>query len=193
MMQACHPQLCLQHQRLHVPAAAAACRLRGLLFRVVGLGMQLGLLGIIIGTRTDIEWYRLLAGGYALTRASISCTHAIVAWTLPRARKLCVTNACSGMALSIAPAVLAWQATHEEAYSKHLAIMVVVTVGECTCLCRGGVSAPARGPGGCDTLPGSVPHSEVMLKYAQCSSAVRCAPVVYDTAVVADGMKHAIS
>jgi hypothetical protein len=40
--------------------------------------------------------------------------------------------------LSVAPAVLAWQATHEEAYSKHLAIMIVASVGEMHCSYGGG-------------------------------------------------------
>lgn len=92
--------------------------------------MQLGLLGLIIGSRSDVEWYRLLAGGYALTRTSLSCIHAIVAWSLPRARRLCLANAASGLILAVAPAVLAWQATHEEAYPMHITVMVVAAVGE---------------------------------------------------------------
>lgn len=93
--------------------------------------MQLGLLGLIIGTRQDMKWYRLLAGGYAISRASLSCSHGVVAWTIPRARGLCLANALSGLALSVAPAVLAWQATNCEAYTLHVAIMAVVTVGKC--------------------------------------------------------------
>lgn len=101
------------------------------MLRVVGLSMQLGLLGLIIGSRSDIQWYRLLAGGYALTRASLSCIHAIIAWSLPRARGLCLANAGAGLMLAVAPAVLAWQPTHEEAYFMHIAVMVVAAVGEC--------------------------------------------------------------
>jgi hypothetical protein len=92
--------------------------------------MKLGLLGLIIGCRSDIECYRLLAGGYALTRASLSCIHVTVAWTIPRARGLCLVNAGCGMLLSVAPAVLAWQATHVDAYSVHIAVMVAAAVGE---------------------------------------------------------------
>jgi hypothetical protein len=104
--------------------------LRGLLLRAVGLSMLLGLLGLIIGSRSDLEWYRLLAGGYALTRASLSTNHALIAWSIPRARRLCLVNAGSGLLLSVAPAVLAWQATHEQAYRLHIAVMVVAAVGE---------------------------------------------------------------
>lgn len=106
------------------------CRLRGLLLRVVGLAMLLGLLGLIIGSRSDVEWYRLLAGGYALTRVSMSCIHATVAWALPRARRLCLANGASGLLLAVAPAVLAWQETQEEAYGVHVAVMIVAAVGE---------------------------------------------------------------
>lgn len=95
--------------------------------------MLLGLLGLIIGSRSDLEWYRLLAGGYALTRASLSTIHAVIAGSIPRARQLCLVNAASGLLLSVAPAVLAWQATHEEAYRLHIAVMVVAAVGELAC------------------------------------------------------------
>lgn len=105
-------------------------RLRGLLLHFVGLIMLLGLLGLIIGCRSDMEWYRLLAGGYALTRTSLSCIHATIAWSLPRARGLCLVNAGCGLLLAVAPAVLAWQETHEKAYPMHIAVMAVAAVGE---------------------------------------------------------------
>lgn len=92
--------------------------------------MQLGLLGLIIGARADIKWYRLLAGGYVITRVSLSTLHATVAWTIPRARALCLVNMSAGLALAVAPAVLAWLPTHEEAYRSHVAIMIVVAVGK---------------------------------------------------------------
>jgi hypothetical protein len=104
--------------------------LRGLLLRFVGLIMLLGLLGLIIGCRSDMEWYRLLAGGYALTRASLSCIHATIAWSIRRARGLCLVNAGCGLLLAVAPAVLAWQETHEAAYPMHIAVMAVAAVGE---------------------------------------------------------------
>lgn len=106
------------------------CRLRGLLLQAVGLSMLLGLLGLIIGSRSDVESYRLLAGGYAVTCASLSTIHALVAWSIPRARRLCLVNAASDLLLSVVPAVLAWQATQEEAYRLYVAVMVAAAVGE---------------------------------------------------------------
>jgi hypothetical protein len=106
------------------------CRLRGLVFRCVGLCMLLGLLGLIIGARADVQWYRLLAGGYVITRTSLSCLHAAAARAIPRARALCLVNMSAGLMLAVAPAVLAWQPTHAEAYPSHVNVMVVVAVGE---------------------------------------------------------------
>lgn len=86
-----------------------ACSLRGLGFQTTGLGLQLGLLGLIIGTRADQKWFRLLAGGYAVVRTCLACIHAIVAWTIPRARMLSLVTAAAGLALAAAPTVIAWQ------------------------------------------------------------------------------------
>jgi hypothetical protein len=105
-------------------------RLRGLLFRVVGLGLQLGMLGLIIGIRADAKWSQLLAGGYASARACIACSHVIIAWCIPRARKLSSMTAVAGLALAAGPA---WLATQQEgAYATHVAVMAAVAAGEVT-------------------------------------------------------------
>ncbi|WIA14454.1 hypothetical protein OEZ85_002979 [Tetradesmus obliquus] len=103
-------------------------RLRGLLFRVVGLGLQLGLLGFIIATRADAQWPQLLAGGYACARMCIAATHVIIAWCIPRARKLSAMTAVAGLALAAAPAWLAWQ--KDAAYALHVKVMAAVAAGE---------------------------------------------------------------
>jgi NADPH:quinone reductase-like Zn-dependent oxidoreductase len=103
------------------------CRLRGLLFRVVGLGLQLGMLGLI-GLRADTKWPQLLAGGYACARACIACSHLIIAWCIPRARKLSSMTAAAALLLAAAPAWLALQ--RDAAYTTHVAIMAIVAAGE---------------------------------------------------------------
>lgn len=104
--------------------------LRGLLFRCVGLGLQLSVLGVIIGARADEKWYRLLAGGYAAARLCISCTHTIIAYTIPHARRLSVVNAAAGLALAVAPAVMALLEQDEEAYVSHVKVIAATAVGE---------------------------------------------------------------
>eukprot|EP00882_Tetradesmus_deserticola_P008029 GHRQ01008458.1.p1 GENE.GHRQ01008458.1~~GHRQ01008458.1.p1 ORF type:complete len:479 (+),score=171.28 GHRQ01008458.1:521-1957(+) len=103
-------------------------RLRGLMFRVVGLGLQLGMLGLIIGSRADAKWSQLLAGGYACARACIAGSHIIIAWCIPRARKLSAMTATAALVLAAAPAWLALQ--RDAAYSTHVAIMGAVAAGE---------------------------------------------------------------
>ena len=110
--------------------AALPCGLRGLFFRTVGLGVQLGLLGLIIGSRADAKWSRLLAGGYAVARGCLSCTHAIVAATIPRARRLSVVNACAGFVLAGTASVLAMWQGREEGHRAHIRILAAVAAGE---------------------------------------------------------------
>lgn len=112
-----------------VLCALAQCSLRGLMFRSIGLCLQLGMLGLIIGSRADLKWHRLLAGGYAVARASLAIIQLIVARAVPRARVLCLLNAAAGAALVVAPAVTAWREGSEEAYRGHVIVMMATAVG----------------------------------------------------------------
>jgi hypothetical protein len=119
------------------------------MFRVVGLGLQLGMLGLIIGSRADTKWPQLLAGGYACARICIATSHIIIAWCIPRARKLSSMTAAAGLLLAAAPT---WLALHKDAaYTTHWVVMAIVAAGE-SCGCRSFSRQAVKQAGACSVF-----------------------------------------
>eukprot|EP00878_Enallax_costatus_P034047 GHUV01037655.1.p1 GENE.GHUV01037655.1~~GHUV01037655.1.p1 ORF type:complete len:352 (+),score=-3.64 GHUV01037655.1:586-1641(+) len=102
-------------------------RLQGLLFRCIGLTLQLGVLGFLIGVRNDAEWYHLLAGGYALARFATAVVFGIIAVTIPRARVISLVHLVFD-ALMIAAAACA--AVFRESYQTYFVIVIGIAVAE---------------------------------------------------------------
>lgn len=81
----------------------------------------------VAGVRDDMQWYHLLAGGYALTRLATAATYGIIATTIPRAREVALVHLTFDV-LMIAAAVCA--AVFHESYAVYFLIISGIAVAE---------------------------------------------------------------